>query len=123
MSEEVYDNLSAKEIAKILKKKIESGQLFKVTFTSEFSIYVSISYAPKTHRFTLKVERSFVGKIVDKEETNVRVPDQFIDGFGILGITPLGEDFSIYGYGTKITVFREKLTEKSAFTSLYIWAR
>lgn len=122
MSEEVYNNLSVKEIAKLLKEKIENGRPFKVTFTSEFPIFVSISYTPKT-RFTLKVEQSLGGKILDKEETNIRVPDQFIHGFGTLGITPLGIGFDISGYGTKITVYREKITEKYASTSLNIWGR
>jgi len=123
MNEEIYENLSAKEIAKILKDKIESSQLFKVTFTSEFPIFILISYSLNTRRFTLTVERSHIGKMVDKEEIYIRIPDQFIDGFGTLAITTLGTSFDIYAYGTKITIFREKLTPSSISTKLYIWGR
>jgi hypothetical protein len=121
MSEEVYDNLSAKEIAKILKDRIESGKPFKVTFTSDFKIHVSLSYIPKTRRFSLTVERTLVGKTIDKEEIDVRVPDQFVHGLGTLAVTPLGVGFDIVAYNTKVTVFREKITPNSTFTDLYIW--
>jgi len=121
MSEEVYENLSAQEIAKILKEKIESGQPFRATFKSDLKIFISISYLTKTRRFTLKVERTFASKVVDEEEMDIRVPDQFIHGLGTLAITPLGTGFDIVGYNTKVTVFREKLSSKSTFTDLYIW--
>ncbi|MEM3414861.1 MAG: hypothetical protein QXP36_03695 [Conexivisphaerales archaeon] len=121
MSEEIYNNLPAKEIAKILKDRIESGKPFKVTFTSDFKIHISLSYIPKTHRFSLTVEHVLSDKTVDKEEINVRVPDQFVHGLGTLAITPLGTGFDIVAYSTKVTVFREKMTPNSTFTNLYIW--
>ena len=120
MSEEVYENLSAKEIAKILKEKIESRQLFRVKFTSEIPIFISISYYIKTRKFTLTVDRSITNKLVDKEEIDIKVPDEFIEGTGIMTITGLGMSFGVYGYGGEIKIIREKVAPSSNYTSLYI---
>jgi hypothetical protein len=120
MSEEVYENISAKEMAKILREKIESRQLFRVKFVSEIPIFISISYYVGTRKFTLTVDRSITNKLVDKEEIDIRIPDEFVEGYGLMSVTGLGISFGVHGYGREVKIIREKVTPRSNYTSLYI---
>jgi hypothetical protein len=121
MSEEVYENLSAKEIAKILKEKIEGRHLFKVKFVSDIKMQIDIIYSVRRRQFTLSIERSIYGKLADKEEVNVNIPDQFIHGDGTIFITMTDIITGVSAYSNTIKVWREKVTPTSTYTALSIY--
>jgi hypothetical protein len=123
MSEEVYDNLSAKEIAKILKEKIESRKEFSVTFTSDIYIYVAISYIAKIRGFVLTVSKSIFDKPVEEAEVNIRIPDQFIHGDGTIGITPEGISCLTSAYGKTIMVYRKEIAKGVGLTAIHLWGK
>jgi len=80
---EEYVDLSAEEIFKILKQRIESSKEFNVLFkdnASELSIH--IDYDCKKKRYELDVAKLINLEVVDSEYEHINIPDKGIVGTG-----------------------------------------
>jgi len=112
---EKYTDLSAEEIFKILKQKIEGFKEFKIMFedsTAELSIHIDYDF--KKNRYELNVVKLVNLEVVDSEYGFINVPDNAIVGTGHLYTTDTGgKIISIGSSGTSIKVFRY-------FKTLYI---
>ncbi|MEM3414860.1 MAG: hypothetical protein QW575_04755 [Thermoproteota archaeon] len=106
--EEVYKDLSAEEIFKILKQKIESFKEFRVTFESNTAdLSIHIDYDCKKNRYELNVVKFVNMKIVDIKEGLINIPDERIVGLGHLYTLDTGaKNVALGTNGTLITIFR-----------------
>jgi len=121
MSEEVYENLSAKEIVNTLKEKINSKQPFKVKFVSDLSLHIGISYSVKTKTFKLFVERIVTNDTVEKEETIINIPDDYIRGDCTMFMGTMDTWVTVSAFSRAVKVWREKIIPKMNYTTLAIF--
>jgi hypothetical protein len=105
---EEYVDLTAEEILKILKQKIESGRDFNVTFrdnTNDLSIHVD--YVLKKKAFEMHVVKVINLEPVDVAYGYINIPDRSIVGTGhIYTLTGDKDIVSIGASGKSVRIWR-----------------
>jgi len=120
---EMYKDLSAEDIFKILKQKIESLKDFEVEFEDSVAdLSIHLDYDCKKNTYELNVAKFVNFKIAESKYGTINVPDDRIVGTGHVYSVEGGRKIvSIGESGTLITIARH--SRALFFTSIRLRRR